>query len=495
VSGVLYGVGVGPGDPELVTVKAARIIEAADVVAFHAARPGRSIARASAAPYLRGGQIEEELLYPVTRGTTDHPGGYAGALADFYTEAAQRLAAHLDAGRDVALLAEGDPAVYSSYAHLHRRLRERYRCVMVPGVSSVTAVATAAGTPLVEGEESLLVLPATLPGDELARRLAGTDAAVIMKVSRNLDAVRAALDDAGRGADAMVVARATHPDQQVVAVGEVSPDLPYMAAVVVPGQVANRSNRNPAPTGQRQGQVVVIGLGPGDTRWLTPEARDALAAAEHLVGYTRYLARVPARPGQQRHVSDNRVEAERAEFALELARRGGQVAVVSSGDPGVFAMAAAVLEVRASAGYSDVTIRVLPGVTAAQAVAARAGAPLGHDYAVISLSDQRKPWSVIAARVAAAAEADLVLAFYNPASTRRRAHLDDLRDLLGTYRKATTPVVVGRAVGDADETLVVTTLADIDWDSIDMRTLLIVGSSQTVAGDGIIYTPRSYSEG
>jgi len=170
------------------------------------------------------------------------------------------------------------------------------------------------------------------------------------------------------------------------------------------------------------------------------------------------------------------------------------VAVVSGGDPGVFAMATAVLEVRESHGYQDVPVRVLPGVSAAQAVAARAGAPLGHDFAVISLSDQRKPWPVVAARVAAAAEADLVLAFYNPASSRRRDHLVDLRELLAQHRKPETPVVVGRAVGSPDETVTVTTLEDLDWDAVDMRTLLIVGSSQTVRTADGAFTPRTYPE-
>ena len=127
--GTLWGVGLGPGDPELVTVKAARLIGAADVVAYHSARHGRSIARSIAEPYLRAGQIEEHLVYPVTTETTDHPGGYAGAMEDFYTESSARIAMHLDAGRNVALLAEGDPLFYSSYMHLHARLTQRFDAV------------------------------------------------------------------------------------------------------------------------------------------------------------------------------------------------------------------------------------------------------------------------------------------------------------------------------------------------------------------------------
>ena len=179
--GTLFGVGVGPGDPELVTVKAARLIGEADVVAYHSARHGRSIARGIAEPYLRPGQLEEHLVYPVTTEGTDHPGGYDGAMEDFYAEASARLGAHLDAGRDVALLAEGDPLFYSSYMHLHARLAERFDAVIVPGVTSVSAASAAMAAPLVAGDEVLSILPGTLPADELTRRLGEADAAVILK--------------------------------------------------------------------------------------------------------------------------------------------------------------------------------------------------------------------------------------------------------------------------------------------------------------------------
>jgi precorrin-2 C20-methyltransferase/precorrin-3B C17-methyltransferase len=168
MSGRLYGVGLGPGDPELVTVKAARLIGAADVVAFHAARHGRSVARALAQPYLRPGQVEELLVYPVTTEGTDHPGGYQGAIDEFYESAAARLAAHLDAGRDVVVLAEGDPFFYGSYMHMHKRLAHRYPTEVVPGVTSVSGAAAAIGRPLVERDEVLTVLPGTLPAERLA---------------------------------------------------------------------------------------------------------------------------------------------------------------------------------------------------------------------------------------------------------------------------------------------------------------------------------------
>ncbi|TWS24717.1 precorrin-3B C(17)-methyltransferase [Tsukamurella sputi] len=490
MTGILYGVGVGPGDPELVTVKAARLIGEADVVAYHSARHGRSNARACAAPYLRAGQTEIRLMYPVTTETTDHPGGYRGALDDFYTEAAEQLAEYLTTGRNVVLLAEGDPMFYSSYMHMHKRLRERFECVVVPGVTSVSAAAAATGVPLVEADEVLTVLPGTLSEPELRRRLADTDAAAIMKLGRTFPTVREALHAADREGTAWYVERASRADERVLAVGDVSAeDVPYFATVLVPGRI-NAPSKAPA------GEVVVVGLGPGDEAWTTPEVRHELSEATDIVGYQTYTDRVRPRPGQRVHASDNRVEAERARHALELAASGARVAVVSSGDPGVFAMASAVAEVAADPAFDAVRVRVLPGMTAANAVASRVGAPLGHDYAVISLSDYLKPWDVIEARLRAVAAADLALAVYNPASKTRREQLERMRDVLLEVRSPETVVVVGRAVGSPDESLTVTTLGELDTDTVDMRCLLIVGSSRTEvterSGGRIVHTPRRY---
>jgi precorrin-2 C20-methyltransferase / precorrin-3B C17-methyltransferase len=506
VTGTLTGVGVGPGDPDLLTVRATRLITAADVVAYHCARHGTSIARAAAEPYLRAGQVEEVLRYPVTTEGTEHPGGYAGALADFYQEATQRLAAHLEAGRDVVVLCEGDPAFYGSYQHLHTRLSGRFPASIVPGVSSVSAAAAAVGVPLVQHDETLTVLPGTLADEELRARLAAADAVAVLKLGRTFDRVRAALDDTGLLPRARYVERAGTSAQRVEPLAEVDPaGVPYMSLVLVPGrgQRARRSRADGAdgsPAESAGGRVTVVGLGPGDPAWLTPEAEAAVAAATDLVGYRPYLARLPERAGQQRHASGNTVEARRAAHALDLAAAGRRVAVVSSGDPGVFAMASAVLEqVAAEPGrWEHVPVTVLPGVTAAQAVAARAGAPLGHDYCVLSLSDRLKPWDVIADRVAKAAAADLVLALYNPASRRRTWQLAAVRDVLLRYRDPDTPVVLGRAVGRPGEQVTVTCLAKLDPAQVDMSTLVIVGSSQTRVRQGpagpVVFTPRHYDQ-
>lgn len=499
-TGRLYGVGLGPGDPKLLTLRAVEVIREVEVVAFHSAQHGRSIARTIAAAHLREDHIEEALVYPLTTGTTDHPGGYRGALDTFYEEAAARLAAHLDAGRSVAVLSEGDPLVYSSYQHMHQRLADRYETEVVPGVSSISAAAAALGLPLTEADEVLTVLPGTLPQEELAARLASTDSAVVLKLGRTFPAVRGALERVGRLDEAYYVERATMGGQRVAPLADVDVDsVPYFSMAVLPSRQGRPAWAEPADPGDdvRRGEVAVVGLGPAGPLWLTPEARGAIARAEDLVGYTTYVDRVPHQPGQSRHSSDNRVESERAELALDLALRGRRVAVVSSGDPGVFAMASAVLEVACEARYAAVPVRVLPGLTAAHAAAARVGAPLGHDYATISLSDRLKPWAVIARRVEAVLEADLVLAVYNPASRQRRHQVSLLRDLALGHRKPETPVVVARDVGGPSESVAVVDLASLDPDVVDMRTLLIIGSTQTaraVRGDGstVVWTPRRY---
>ncbi|MFF4192723.1 precorrin-2 C(20)-methyltransferase [Nonomuraea sp. NPDC001831] len=491
MSGRLYGVGLGPGDPELVTVRTARLIGEADVIAYHAARHGRSIARSIALPYMREGQIEELLLYPLTTETTDHPGGYQGALDDFYADCAERLAAHLDAGRTVVVLAEGDPLFYGSYMHMHKRLAHRYPTEVVPGVTSVSAAAAVLGRPLVERDEVLTVLPGTLPAQALAERLRDTDSAAVLKLGRTFGKVRDALAEAGRLDDAWYVERATMGAERVAPLKDVDPDgVPYFSLALL-ASPAERTFVPERPVDEGRGEVVVVGLGPAGRPWLTPEAQEALAAATDLVGYGPYVDRVAPNARQRRHRTDNRVEAERARHALELARDGARVAVVSSGDPGVFAMASAVLE--AAADFPDVPVRVVPGLTAAQAVAARAGAPLGHDYCVLSLSDLLKPWEVVADRLSAAARADLVLAIYNPASRSRTWQVAAARDLLLEHRAPDTPVVIGRDVGGPEESVTVTTLGELDPGQVDMRCLLIIGSSTTRATEGgVVYTPRRY---
>ncbi|WP_239100337.1 precorrin-2 C(20)-methyltransferase [Phycicoccus sp. CSK15P-2] len=658
--GHLYGVGVGPGDPDLMTLRAAALVASADVVAYHRAAHRESTARGIAAAHLGPGAVEEPLVYPVTTGSTDHPGGYYGALADFYLECTERLRAHLAAGRSVVVLAEGDPLFYGSFMYVHDVLREEFPTEVVPGVTSVSAASAAVGTGLSRHEDTLTVLPGTLPVPELARRLADTDAAVVMKLGRTFANVREALRQAGRLDDALYVERASSREQRVLPVADVAAEaVPYMSVVVVPGadlradaagrapgrtfgaravgaevtsaagleaagaagpdreaggqgsvtgrpdaptsgpaphtsghpglpdenRPTSRSTRTSAPgseprahlaehtrtpeqtpppderrpttgstgtcapgsgtgvvaqdpehmdvpgagavlhrvgtaagsdaltthqsdttpksdthaahraglaPGAGDGPVVhVVGLGPGPDAWLTPEAAEVLAGVQHVVGYAPYVQRVTQREGLQRHPSGNTVEVDRARHALELALGGESVAVVSGGDAGVFGMAAAVFEAAEDPRYVDVPVHVVPGVTAAHAASALAGALLGGDHALISLSDRLKPWDVLLDRLVSAVRADLAVALYNP---RSRSRPDQLGQALDAVREVATPdrvVVVAKDVGRNGEELRVTTLGDLDPETVDMRCLVIIGSSRTrVTPTGRVWTPR-----
>ena len=243
------------------------------------------------------------------------------------------------------------------------------------------------------------------------------------------------------------------------------------------------------------GRIHVVGLGPGDERHRTAAAEEALRQARHLVGYGPYLARIAVRDGQTAHASDNREELDRAHRALQLAAEGETVAIVSSGDAGVFAMAATLFEALEAGGDPDVEIAVVPGVTAMIAAAAKTGAPLGHDFCAISLSDNLKPWDTVLGRVRAAAEADFVIALYNPISKARPWQFGKVLEMLRGLRAPDTPVVFATAVSRPDEQVAVTPLSEARPEMADMRTLVIVGSSETRciprgADDVWVYTPR-----
>ncbi|MEP6488304.1 precorrin-3B C(17)-methyltransferase [Microcoleus vaginatus GB2-A3] len=255
--------------------------------------------------------------------------------------------------------------------------------------------------------------------------------------------------------------------------------------------------------GISRGKLAIVGTGPGGAPWMSPEVKEILREATDWVGYKFYLDLAGTlREGQKRHDSDNREEIDRARFALDLAASGQSVAVVSSGDPGIFAMAAAVFEAidfDAKPEWQGIDIRVAPGISAMQAAAAAIGAPLGHDFCVISLSDILKPWEVIEQRIAAAAIADFAIAFYNPISKQRIWQLSRAIEILLQSRDPKTPVILGRNLGRPGQSVRVCTLGEFQPQDADMRTLVIVGSSQTRIiprkyGDVWVYTPRRYDK-
>ncbi|TVQ51818.1 MAG: precorrin-3B C(17)-methyltransferase [Spirulina sp. DLM2.Bin59] len=254
--------------------------------------------------------------------------------------------------------------------------------------------------------------------------------------------------------------------------------------------------------GTGNGKLAIVGTGPGAAAWLSPEVKEILQSATDWVGYQTYLdlAEPWRQPQTVRHQSDNRVELDRARTALDLAAMGRTVAVVSSGDPGIYAMAAAVFELlerEAKPGWSPIEIQVCPGISAMQAAAAQVGAPLGHDFAVISLSDILKPWEAIASRIAAAGQADLAIAFYNPVSQQRTWQLEKAKEILLQWRSPQTPIVLARNLGRPGQRVTVKELGELAIADADMRTVILIGSSKTRTlqqREGVqwVYTPRHY---
>ena len=260
---------------------------------------------------------------------------------------------------------------------------------------------------------------------------------------------------------------------------------------------------DPLSIGRPRGRLAVIGLGPGAAELMVPAVKAELARANDVLGYETYVRMAgPFRADQVLHCTDNREEMQRARHAFELAAQGRSVVVVSSGDPGVFAMAAAVLEAlheSSDANWHNVDLEILPGVSASLATAAQAGAPLGHDFCVLSLSDNLKPWDIIEKRLDLASQADLALAFYNPISRSRPWQLGRALEIVARHRTPQTPVVLGRDIGRPGQTLRVTTLGQLTPDQVDMRTMVLVGSSTTcvfsrAGGGDWVYTPRWYGE-
>lgn len=260
---------------------------------------------------------------------------------------------------------------------------------------------------------------------------------------------------------------------------------------------------DPLQIGRPRGRLAVIGLGPGAAELMVPAVKAELARANDVLGYETYVRMAgPFRADQVLHCTDNREEMQRARHAFELAAQGRSVVVVSSGDPGVFAMAAAVLEAlheSTDTSWHSVDLEILPGVSASLATAAQAGAPLGHDFCVMSLSDNLKPWTIIEKRLDLAAEADLALAFYNPISRSRPWQLGRALEIVARHRTPETPVVLGRDIGRPGQTLRVTTLGQLTPEQVDMRTMVLIGSSTTCVfprteGGDWVYTPRWYGD-
>lgn len=340
----------------------------------------------------------------------------------------------------------------------------------------------------------------------------GQPLVVLGETDRLLHALAPLLVEQGPGEATPVVAVAGDGSAVIPLVGAArgADDLARRVGAVLgvsPAYTRARSRAEPAPDDPPRppgrGRLAVVGLGPGSAALMAPTVREELSRAQDVVGYATYLRLVgDLRQDQRIHASDNRCEMERARAAFDLAAEGRRVVVVSSGDPGVFAMATAVLETlhrSEEPSWHAVELLILPGISAAQAAAARVGAPLGHDFCVISLSDNLKPWGQIETRLDQAAAADFVIALYNPSSRARPWQLARALELVRRHRAPPTPVVLGRDLGRPGERVLITNLAEVRPEQVDMRTLVILGSSQTrqfprPGGGSWVYTPRWYPD-
>jgi cobalt-precorrin 5A hydrolase/precorrin-3B C17-methyltransferase len=342
----------------------------------------------------------------------------------------------------------------------------------------------------------LLIYPKTVcvtctPGADLAQR------------------VRTALHEAGIAVQSLACLKASDTQMAEASLHEAALELGVPLRFADVAQDANivitvaEQPLDVSQIGRARGRLAVIGLGPGAAELMVPAVKAELARCTDVLGYETYVRMAgPFRDDQVQHCTDNREEMQRARHAFELAAQGRSVVVVSSGDPGVFAMAEAVIEALHEShdpAWHQVDLEILPGVSASLATAAQAGAPLGHDFCVMSLSDNLKPWSIIEKRLDLASQADLALAFYNPISRSRPWQLGRALEIVALHRTPETPVVLGRDIGRPGQTLRVTTLGQLTPEQVDMRTMVLIGSSTTcvfprAGGGDWVYTPRWYGE-
>jgi precorrin-2 C(20)-methyltransferase len=487
-----WAVGVGPGDPELLTLKAVTIIRRAQVI-YHAG-PGERQGRAW--------EIIRELVRPeqAIRRVLAEPMAVTSAAEDWrvpYGPGVAQIAADCRRGLEVAFVTEGDPTLYSTASYVWQLLAELAPDVaidIVPGVSSITAAAARARWPLAQKDETLRILPASYHASRLSSLISSDPHLCLLKAAPVLPQLLDVVTEQGPGCEAVYVENLgterewiTHDLAQ--AVGRDSYfSLVLMRQLGLWKRALPRRGPEPAAC---PGKVWVVGIGPGNPELLTRQALRVLHEASDIIGYDGYLKLVePLGFRATCHPLPLGAEMERAVLALGLARAGRRVAVVSSGDAGIYGMASLVLEAAAQA--PDVEVEVVPGVTAATAAAARLGAPLGHDFTCISLSDLLTPWPAIEDRLEAAGQADFVVVLYNPASQQRTWQLLRARDLLLKYRSSETPVGLVHSAYRQGMRTWHTTLGALTVDQVTMETTVIIGSSRTRLVNDRLVTPRGY---
>lgn len=485
--GRFWAIGVGPGDPELLTLKAVKRIQRADVLYHAGPAPDQGRALEVIRSLLRPEQLKCVLLTAPMREVS------ASDWKAQYRPGVEQIAADCRSGKDVAFITEGDPTLYSTAAHVWQLLEELAPDILieiVPGVSSITAAAASVGWPLAQKDDLFAVVPANYHAANLQRLIATFSTVCLLKVPQALPAIEQALVRFGPEREAVYLENVGTQQQWITHdLSEMAGRSTYFSLILV--RRVGQMDRSRPPVAGGVGKLWIVGLGPGDPQVMTHQALDVLEAVEVVVGYEGYLrALSPLRLRAELRGSPIGAEAQRAAQALELAQSGKCVALVSSGDAGLYGMASLLLET--AENLADVEIEMVPGVTAAVSAAALLGAPLGHDFACISLSDLLTPGEIILHRLFAAGEGDFVVALYNPISQKRSWQLLSARDILLQYRKPETPVgLVDRAYRPGTR-IWQTTLGKLTSAGVTMETMVIIGNSQTRVVNGRMVTPRGY---
>ncbi|HZV05293.1 MAG TPA: precorrin-3B C(17)-methyltransferase [Gemmataceae bacterium] len=502
--GTFWGVGVGPGDPELVTLKAARALAEVDWIFCPAeSTQGAGFAARIVAPL----GLPAAKFRPVPLNMSRQ----RDTALEAYRSAAKEIVAELRQGRSAAWIAEGDPLFYSTFPYIAEQVRllcAETRIEVVPGVSAVQAAAARVGLPLARLDEAMAVLPAAYGLERLPKLLDSCATVALLKVHSVFDSLLDRLDELPKDLQTVYLEKVgTSEERTTTDLHSLrGQKLPYFSLVLLRrgGQrragsrkrpeMDNNSGRLRDPA-RRKSCLFIVGLGPGARETMTGQALDALRLSRVVIGYSGYFDGIAdLLEGKECLALPLGSERERAQLAVERARAGEPVCVISSGDAGIYGMASLVLETLETAGGdAGVEVAVIPGVSAVNGCAALLGAPLGHDFAVISLSDLLTPWEQIEKRLVAAARADFVLALLNPQSARRGWQLRRAQEILLQARSPETPTGIVRQAYRPSQSIEITTLGRLTESNVDMFSTVIIGNSQTRRFGDKLVTPRGYS--
>ncbi len=498
----LWIVSVGPGRPEWMTLEAVERIQACDVVAVPQPRAEEhSLAERVAEKFIPKTSERLYLELPMSYDVT--------LLETRWKEAAEAVWQRMKAGKQVALLVLGDASLFGTSAYIAGELKAAHPEAVIevtPGVISPTACAARLGLPLATGNQNVTIVPDSELPDQMDRAIAMGGTVILMKISRSLQHVIRHLEERDLLQHARVVIRGGQPGERIVTDlrelrGE---NIPYMSLAILKVPETSEPEEMPieplaaaAPLRPKTGgKVFLVGFGPGHREHLTYRARQAILASDVVVGYVTYLNLIKELlPGKEIVRGGMTEEVSRAVTAVEKAREGKVVSLISSGDAGIYGMAAPTYEVLMEAGWTPgepPEVEVVPGVTAISAVSSVLGAPLAHDFCAISLSDLLTPWEVIEKRLEAAASSDLITGLYNPKSGRRTQQLMRAQEIFLKHRSPKTPVGIVKSCLRKRQVVDITTLDRIQEFDIGMLTTVLIGNSSTVTYKGLMVTPRGY---